>query len=126
MAYILVVDDEEQVRAMLRQMLEREGYKTLGASNGKEALQVIAQHLPDLLVIDLIMPEKDGIELIGEIRKVHPQVKIVAISGGARYIEPLTQLKVAKYLGADLCFSKPFGRQEFVMGIHDILEPTDG
>ena len=84
MANILVVDDEELVRATLRQMLESADHVVFEAANGKEALRSFENRAVDLVITDIIMPEKEGIETIIDLRKIAPNLRIVAISGGNR------------------------------------------
>lgn len=121
MSRILIVDDEEIILEMLIQMVSREGYEAEGAKNGKEALQKITENKPDLLITDLIMPDKEGIELIRDIRSSFKDLKILAISGGNRHIEPMSQLKVARFLGADASLSKPLDRKEFLLTIKNLI-----
>ena len=82
MARILVVDDEEGIRTLLRNILVREGHHVTTAADGVEALQVVDTQPVDLVITDLIMPEKEGVETISELRKRFPAVKIIAMSGG--------------------------------------------
>jgi len=123
MPHVLIADDEEQVLAMLSQMLTREGFEISLARNGKEALEVVRQHHLHVVVTDLLMPEMEGIELIRLLRKSAPNIKIIAISGGSRFIDPYDQLRVARLLGADFCFSKPIERREFVEAVRQLLHP---
>ena len=120
MARILVIDDDAQMRNMLRQMLESEGHTAAVAENGKEGLLQMRTHPFDLVITDLIMPEKEGIETIQELRKSYPDLKIIAISGGGRYGQ-LEYLPVAKKLGADSTLAKPFRKQELLEMMEDVL-----
>lgn len=126
MPRIMVVEDDDLVRGMLRQMMAREGYEVAARCNGREALQYFEQDRPNLVVTDLIMPEGEGIELIRQLRKKHPALKIVAISGGSRFITPDSQLTTAAHLGADLTFAKPLDRATFLGGIRKLLERRHG
>jgi CheY-like chemotaxis protein len=81
MRTILVVDDEDAIRGLLKSTLGMAGYIVWEACNGKEASQLLEQFVPDLLITDLLMPEKEGIELIQEVRRSHPKIPIIAISG---------------------------------------------
>jgi CheY-like chemotaxis protein len=120
MAKILVIDDDPSILAMLKRMLEKAGYEVNIASNGNEGLEMIECCLPDLLVTDIVMPEKEGLELIFYLRKKNPGLKIVAISGGGRFNYE-GYLTSAKYLGADLIFQKPLVHKEFVQAISDLI-----
>jgi YesN/AraC family two-component response regulator len=120
MAKILVIDDDPSILAMLKRMLEKAGYEVNIASNGKEGLEMIECCLPDLLITDIVMPEKEGLELIFYLRKKNPGLKIVAISGGGRFNYE-GYLTSAKYLGADLIFQKPLVHKEFLQAISDLI-----
>ena len=82
MKRILVVDDEEQIRSMLTQMLEHEGFVVDTAANGEEGMDLITRHAYDLIITDMIMPVKDGLKLIMELIQDYPDQRILAISGG--------------------------------------------
>ncbi|TKB79543.1 MAG: response regulator [Nitrospira sp.] len=81
-ADILIVEDDAQVRAMLRQMLEVAGFRVREAINGKEAMKSWKADQPDLVITDVLMPEMDGFEVITSLRKLDPQSKVIAITGG--------------------------------------------
>ena len=106
MANILIIDDDNQFREMLRQMIERDGYEVIEASDGKEGIALYRKNPTDLIITDLIMPEKDGIETIQELKKDFPEIKIIAISGGGR-LGPNDYLQLAKMLGAQRTLTKP-------------------
>lgn len=120
MTRILVIDDEESIREMLRAMLEREGYDVLDASNGAEGIKLCVNDPADLLITDIIMPEKDGMETIVEFRREFPDTKIIAISGGDR-VEPGAYLEMAKKLGAADTFTKPFEREEILAAVRNLV-----
>jgi CheY-like chemotaxis protein len=84
MKRILIIDDDGQFLAMLRQMLERNGYRIVEVANGEEGIKLYRENPTDLIITDLIIPEKEGIESIIELRQDFPDVKIIAISGGGR------------------------------------------
>lgn len=120
MARILIIDDDLQIREMLRQMLEFEGYEVIEASNGKDALKLQQGTPADLVITDLIMPEKEGIETIRDLRKMFPEIKIIAMSGGG-VVGPESYLKIAKSLGAQKTFVKPIERKVLLDGIREVL-----
>ena len=122
MKKITIVDDEEVVLKMLSTMIQREGFYVETAVNGKDALKIIKKNKPDLVVTDLMMPEKEGIELIKDLKALYKDIKIIAISGGNKHFDPSIQLKSAQYLGADASFSKPLDRQEFISAIKTLLD----
>lgn len=121
MAKILIVEDDEQLREMLTQVLERENYHVFGSSNGEEAIRILKQSQIDLLITDIIMPQKDGTRLIMEIRKDFPDLQIIAISGGARHIDPQNPLLIAKKLGAHVTFAKPFKLNELLGAVRELV-----
>lgn len=102
-ASILIVDDDEMVRRVLRRMLETAGYEVREAPNGKVAMQECERQPVDLLITDIFMPEQEGMETISSLRRNRPNLKIIAISGvaGDHY------LKMARLLGARATLQKP-------------------
>ncbi len=104
---VLLTDDDDMVREMLADALTTAGLQVVEACNGVECLAELSKQPVDVIVIDIIMPEKEGIETIMEIRKTHPQQKIIAISGGGR-IRNDDFLLLAQKIGADATFRKPF------------------
>ena len=117
---VLIVDDDEQIRVLLQQMMEWAGFEVLVAENGKIAMQMQSRQPADLVITDLIMPEQEGLETISRLKKDYAGIKIIAISGGGR-IGPEAYLPAALELGADLVFSKPFDVQEVVNSVKKLL-----
>jgi len=105
MADVLVADDEEGFRSLLRSILTEEGHVVREAEDGNSLLALYNERNPDLIILDLIMPEKEGIETIIQIRRHNNSVKIIAMSA-APY-----NLKVAKMMGADYILEKPFAQE---------------
>lgn len=120
MESILIVDDESGIRIVMRAILEKEGYSVLEASDGNEAIIQFGKHRPDLVVTDLLMPGKDGIEILFELRQINRKAKIIALSGGGR-IRPENYLNYAMKLGAIAAIEKPFTSEEFLMVINQAL-----
>ncbi|MEW6298076.1 MAG: response regulator [Thermodesulfobacteriota bacterium] len=120
MTRILVIDDEPQVRAMLRQMLEREGYEVVEAEEGEEGLRRYQEQPVDLVITDILMPQKEGIETIRTLRRTNPGVKIIAISGGGR-MSKLDLLPIAQTFGAVRTLAKPFERKELLEAVRAVL-----
>jgi two-component system, cell cycle response regulator CpdR len=125
MSKILVLDDEPSILLMIKKMLEKAGYEVIVASNGKEGMRLFERDKPDLVITDIIMPEKEGLETIFELRRMHPDLKIIAISGGGR-ISPDGYLPGAKLLGANMVFQKPLVQKEFLSAVASLLEDTKG
>jgi len=84
MARILVIDDDIQILEMLGQTLEREGYEVVDALDGKEGMRLYREAPTDLVITDIVMPEKEGVETIMELKRDFPDVKIIAMSGGGQ------------------------------------------
>ena len=124
MAKILVIDDESAIAIMLKKMLERAGHEVETALNGNEGLLLFDKFHPQVLITDIVMPEKEGLELIFELRKKNPGLKIVAISGGGRF-QNHGYLTSAKYLGANMVFQKPIDHKELISGISDLLKGSE-
>ncbi len=122
MAIILVIDDDAQVRTVLLRSLEYEGYQVVDAPNGKVGMELIREEPFDLVVTDIVMPEKDGIEIIGELRQYFPETKIIAISGGARNLKANVVLKTAEILGANCTLFKPFEIETFLNTVKHVLD----
>ena len=109
---------------ILKHMLEREGYEIILASNGQEGLDACRNTEVNLVITDLIMPEKEGIETIIALRQSYPDIKIIAISGGGR-TDPSSYLVLAQKLGAQKTFDKPVSRKELVAGVQSLLAEKD-
>jgi len=120
MGRILVIDDEELVRHMLRAMLEHAGHEVEEAADGEEGVRLYRERPSDLIVTDIVMPEKEGLEVIQELRRDFPGVKIIAISGGGM-ISPMSYLSLAKKFGAQRAFFKPIDRKQFLAAVDELL-----
>ncbi len=120
MAHILIVDDEKPVRDVLSQLLERQGHEVMTAVNGAEAVGLFNENAFDLVVTDLLMPEKDGLEMIIELTENRPDLKIIAISGGGA-TGKLDFLPAAKHLGAAKILKKPFAMKELADAVEELL-----
>ncbi|WP_028317926.1 response regulator [Desulfobulbus elongatus] len=117
---ILVIDDDDQMRTLLRQVMEWAGHEVIEAGNGREGMQKYRKRPADLVITDLIMPEQEGLETISSLKKEYPRLKIIAISGGGR-IGPEAYLPAAQELGADRVFSKPFDVRELAEAVQELL-----
>ena len=118
MATILVIDDEESIRTLLRVILEGAGYEVLEAANGRLGLEVYRERSADLIITDIAMPEMDGLELMAELNRSHPQVKVIAMSGG---LESAGPLNAAKLLCARQTFQKPFDIKQVLSAVRGEL-----
>ncbi|MBM3600940.1 MAG: response regulator [Alphaproteobacteria bacterium] len=116
MARILIIDDEPDIRKAMRSLLEKEGHGVVEAANGVLGLRQFDAGDFDLVITDIVMPEKEGIETILHIRRIKPGQKILAISGGGPSGN-LHYLQSAKTLGADEVLTKPFDAEELSQAI---------
>ena len=111
MALILVIDDDDNIRRMVRRILEAAGHETVEGTGGNQGTRLFAERKPDLVITDIVMPDKEGIETILDIRKIDSDAKIIAVSGGGVDIG-LNYLSVAGKLGATAVLAKPFRASE--------------
>ena len=116
MANILLIDDDNAMRSVMRRALEHAGHTVHEASDGLAGLQRISDGGLDLVVTDIIMPEFDGIELIFNLRKTHPDLRVIAISGGGQ-LPPEGYLKIAQRGGARMILSKPFELRDLTAAV---------
>lgn len=123
MANILVIDDEELIRRYIHSALEDSGHRLVMARNGLEAGRLARLHRFDVVIVDMIMPEKEGIETIIDFRRTMPEAKIIAISGGGRS-QNLDFLQIARKVGASEVLRKPFVHKQIVDAIGHCLAGT--
>lgn len=120
-ATLLVVEDDNQFRAFLEEYLELAGYAVLSARDGREGQNMYREHRPDIMITDLSMPEKDGLELIREIKKEFPDARVIAISGDCKGFSDIF-LEVASLFRADAMLRKPFEMRALVEEITRLLK----
>lgn len=120
MQRILIIDDDHHILLMIKKMLERAGYEVDLASNGSEGLELFKRIQADLVITDIIMPEKEGLETIREMKRLRPDLKIIAMSGGGK-ISADNYLETAKIFGASRVLEKPFSQKTMVMAVIDLL-----
>lgn len=125
MARLLVADDEADLVEIIEKVLVRSGHEVETACDGLEALRRLSLGGIALVIIDIVMPNMNGLDLIKEIRKKDPKVKIIAISGGGGGGQLATEsyLSVAKQLGASCCLLKPFTPVELSEAVTELLRP---
>ncbi len=121
MARVLVIDDEEQVRTLIREVLEGAGHEVMEAGNGREAMKLYEANPTNVVITDLVMPEQDGLETIRELRRRFPAVKIIAVSGAQQKLN-LDLLYVAEKLGALRTLEKPFDIRKLVALVEELLQ----
>lgn len=120
MARILVVDDDPTVRAIALELLHGHGHDLAEAADGEEALILVRTMPVDLIVLDMLMPNKDGIETILAVKRDHPETRILAISSGGR-MDGMTLLKMASAFGADGTMLKPLRLATFAIAVDALL-----
>jgi len=124
MKTILIIDDEESLCDSLGIMFKQEGFNVLTAGDGNKGIALLKDKQVDLVVTDMIMPEKDGFEIIIELKKLLPEIPIIAVSGGQK-LGPLFYLKSAKQLGANYVFSKPVERDDLLATVCEALKGNE-
>ena len=120
MTRILVIDGNAQVRTILRQTLEQVEYEVEEAADGEEGMKLLGASPADLVIMDIFMPDKQGIQTIREVREKFPQVKLLAISAGGSRIH-LDMLPPAQAMGPHGTLPKPFERQELLDAVNAVL-----
>lgn len=120
MKTILIIEDDHHILLMIKRMLEPLGYEIKLASDGMEGMEMFRDFKVDLVITDIIMPEKEGLEIIREMRRERPKLKIIAMSGGGK-ISADNYLETAKIFGAEIILEKPFTRKQMVSAVQDLL-----
>lgn len=120
MANILVVDDNIAFLEIQTEYLRRAGHEVTPATNGIEAMNRVDSQRFDLVITDLIMPDKEGVQVIMELRKKHPGIRIIAMSGGGR-VNAEDYLAIARRLGATKTLSKPFTGEELLGAVSEVM-----
>lgn len=120
MQSILVIDDDKLMRLALARILVSAGYNVVQASDGDEGLQCYRTQEFDLVITDLIMPDKEGIQIIRELKKENSKIRIIAMSAGGRG-GATDYLKWAKLMGAKQCLSKPIKREDLLLAVSSVL-----
>ena len=117
---VLLIEDDVITRKVMRALFEGAGHTVRDAADGRKAVALLDQVTPDLVVTDIIMPEKDGFELIRDLRRTRPTVNIIAISGGGR-VDAADYLKMATAFGAHRVLAKPFNGEELMALVSDLF-----
>lgn len=120
MRTILIIDDDDKIRKVLRRMIEGEGFEIIEAENGDDGMVLFREKSPALVIIDIIMPGKDGLTVIQEIREQNPGARVIAMSGGL-VLTPDIYLEEANKIGADHILSKPIIREQLLDAIKTLL-----
>lgn len=120
MSQILVVEDDPHFRSMVARILKSQGYGVHEAANGRECISMMDSLEVDVVIVDMLMPEVDGIETIIKLKQTHNEVKIIGMSGGGM-VNGAEYLHMAKQFGVDQTLLKPFTRDEMMVAIHSIM-----
>ena len=119
MPRILIIDDERDIRNLLRDLFHSKGYEVVEAENGEDGLRVFQSTPVDLVMTDILMPEKEGLSTIMDLKKENPTLKIIAMSGGA--LKSGQYLTFARKFGADKVLEKPFHLQSVLQAVEELL-----
>ncbi len=125
MKQILVIDDDPQIRSLVKRRLEKDGYSVWEAVHGKEALKILDEKEIDLAIVDIIMPEKGGIETLMEFKNKHPRLKTVVISGKVD-TEADSFTMLIKQFGSQTILTKPFELDKLVLTVEKLLDEETG
>jgi len=120
MTKILVIDDDKNIRNLLNRKLSKVGYEVVEAADGEEGLRIYRNERIDLVITDVFMPEKEGVETVLDLKKINPDSKIIAISGGSMQIKH-DFLSMIEDLGAQKTFKKPFDTEELLAAVKELL-----
>ena len=120
---ILVIDDEEDICVMTKLLLERAGHEVVSACDGRVAIRLLTEQPFDLVITDMLMPDRDGLEVMSDLRRNHPGVRIIASSGGGR-VSSDSYLHIARKSGAHALLPKPFTHKELLASIEEAFAPV--
>lgn len=120
MARILVIDDDDKIRHLIRRLLEREGHEVVEAGNGRIGLEMQRENPAELIITDIFMPEMEGTEFIMDMNEEFPKVKVIVMSGGGN-IPDVDFLDLARNLGALKTFQKPFKHEALLAAVEELL-----
>lgn len=120
---ILVIDDETDICDMIKLLLERAGHEVLCMTDGRAALRLLDEQMFDVVITDMLMPDRDGLEIMADLRRKHPGVRIIASSGGGR-ISSDSYLQIARKSGAHALLAKPFTHKELLTSIDAAFPPA--
>ncbi len=121
MPRILVIDDEEDLRIIYRTFLESEGFEVEEAADGKIGLKLFRNNPTDLVITDILMPEKEGLETIRELKQEFPDLKIITVSGGGSIGHPEKYLKTSRMFGAARSLKKPVKKNDLLATVHELI-----
>ena len=121
MAKILIVDDEQNIRNIIRETLKKEKHEVFEASSGLDASTILESNNIELMITDLVMPGKTGLDLIMEVKERNPELSIIAISGGGGINGRFDYLPIAQLIGANNIIKKPFSISDIKQTVAELL-----
>jgi len=121
MARILVIDDQAHIRTLIEEFLTIERHTVDLADNGKVGIKMVELNVYDLVISDIVMPEQDGLAVIAELKRLHPSVKIIAMTGGTETLDISDILDTSELLGADRVLSKPLDFTKLQAAVNEVL-----
>lgn len=125
MASILLIDDDDLFRDVLAGALAAAGHDVRQAANGAEGLRLFRQAKADVVITDIVMPEKEGLGTIMELRQSHPEARVIAMSGGLAH-DPKLYLHMAEKFGASAVLAKPFHLSELMKAVEEAVKKGEG
>lgn len=120
MAHILIIDDDLSIQTLFKRFFEKKGYLVDVSNDGHDGLRKVAEKAPDLVITDIMMPDKDGLEVVLSMRKECPDLPVFAISGGMR-MAPMDFLPLVKKFGARRVFYKPVELEDLLTAVEEEL-----
>jgi len=122
MARVLIIDDDDQIVEMLQKLLSGAGYEVLTALDGQAGINLYRKEQPDVVIIDIIMPEKDGAEVIYELQKEFAGVKMIAMTGGGGPSNAKAYLKsIMEHSQVQYAFEKPFAVDDMLKAVQELV-----
>lgn len=122
MPHVLIIEDNEDLRDLMQVVLEGAGHSVSLASDGEAGLRAQRARPADIVITDIFMPNQDGLETIAQLRRDHPQVKVVAMSGGGSRVKGAGTLLTAKEIGAHWILVKPFDNDELLRAVRTLVQ----
>lgn len=126
MALILIIDDDEGWRTVVREVLRLERHEVVEAVDGTQGVEMCRRLRPQLVITDIVMPDKEGLETIEEIHGEFPDLPIIAMSGGGDYLRKEDFLPMARQMGACATLGKPLSRESLLKAVNEALSMTPG
>lgn len=120
MISVTVIDDDEHITEIISEMLSGSGYNVKAFTSSTEGFRYVFEHKPDVLILDIFMPDIDGYEFIRKIHNIHPNLKVITISGGCDPFDKESTLTISRKLGANITLQKPFEYSELISAVEEI------